>query len=84
MDNSYALSLFRQAFFLVNKALEGLKYNQSKSSVLSLTIHCTCFLPSPNLIPYPFVQVTWKMLVSSVPRVLDTRAGKQFLEDLCK
>lgn len=48
MDNSYALSLFRQAFFLVNKALEGLKYNQSESSVLSLTIHCTCFLFLPQ------------------------------------
>lgn len=48
MDNSYALSLFRQAFFLVNKALEGLKYNQSESSVLRLTIHGTCFLLLPQ------------------------------------
>lgn len=48
MDNSHALRLFRQAFFLVNKALDGLKYNQSESSVLSLTIHWTCFLFLPQ------------------------------------
>lgn len=32
MDNCYALSLFRQVFFLLNKPLKGLKHNHSQLS----------------------------------------------------
>lgn len=32
MDNCYALSLFRQVFFLLNKPLKGLKYNHFQLS----------------------------------------------------
>lgn len=36
MDNCYALSLFRQVFFLLNKPLKGLKYNRSQLSAHKL------------------------------------------------
>lgn len=48
MNNCYALSLFRQVFFLLNKPLKGLKYNHSQLSAHK-------FFPSCESWPYPTI-----------------------------
>lgn len=54
MDNCYALSLFRQVFFLLNKPLKGLKYNHSQLSTHN-------FFPSIRVWTIPY---NWSLFLS--------------------
>ena len=99
MGNCYALSLFRQVFFLLNKPLKGLKYNHSQLSAHKFSPSYEfwpypttrpCFYPS--LIPWPLGQVaeynkdTWhsgRVERFDVIGVLGAWLGRALLRESC-
>lgn len=100
MDNCYALSLFRQVFFLLNKPLKGLKYTHSQLSAHKFFPSHLSFEHTLQLVPVHtpvWFIVHWKgaeyneiirhsrnVEKLNMTRVLSAWPGRGLLRDLLK